>query len=125
MEAVTTARKLVYQVGSPRVASQVQPLWRPLVLWGVSNFHTTTNGKGEQLGMNRDLVRTLLSLGWREAPTGDIRKGQPCPGMAQEFGEDVYFTQYSLMSYPRNDCFLGHRETSSLQNRHINAVTPK
>ena len=55
-----TARKLVHQVGSPWVASQVQPLWRPLVLWGVPNFHTTTNGREEQPGMNGDLVRTLF-----------------------------------------------------------------
>jgi len=91
MEAATVARILAYYVGSP-----FQPSWSSLVLDSMSSFHTTMNGKRAQPGMNRDLVRTLFS------PWDGLRHQQGTSEwsqMAQEFGEDVYFTQYLLMKW--------------------------
>lgn len=83
-------------------------------LRGMSEFHTT-GGWSDLSGMDVDLVRSpLFSLGWSEASAGDIVKGHPCPGMAQERDENIYFILCSRMSYTRNGCLLGHTEASSL-----------
>lgn len=65
----------------------------------MSGFHTTVNGRRVQPGMNRDLMRTLFSLG----QVSTTREYQNDHQMAQEFGEDVYFTTVltdEMIAYP-------------------------
>lgn len=83
MGIITIARKLVYLLGGQPLGSKSGS-----TIMESPSLNFTQTARNDR----RFCKNPVLSLGWSEASTGDIRTEQQGPGMAQEFGEGVCHT---------------------------------